>query len=113
MNRGEVQALLKQVASTWPGTPFTDAAVDLWFAACGTLTGPQAAKALAHWAATNSHPPRPADLNGAHRALYPDEFAPHRVDIAPPALAIGPKHEAPDIAHAELARSRAILRGDR
>lgn len=108
MTRDEVRLLLRQVAATWPGTPITHEAVDLWFAACGSLAGEQAAAALAHWTATSSHPPRPADLNAAWRAIDSPPPEP-RAEARRPLIDLPPAHHRPDVAHAELARMRAIL----
>lgn len=108
MNRDEARTLLKQVASTWPGTPVTHEAVDLWLAACHELSGDQAAVALAHWAATESHPPRPADLNAAHRSLNGAPASP-RPELGRAQIHVPPARMAPEIAAAELAKMRALL----
>lgn len=108
MNRDDTRALVRNVASAWPGTPFTADAVELWHATCGHLTADQAAAALVHWTAAESRPPRPADLNAAHRALTAPPPVP-RPDLAPPTLDVADELPPDEYVRAALAEARAII----
>lgn len=107
MNRDEARTLQRQIAQTWPGTPLTHEAVDNLHVAIGHLTADEATAALAHWLGSNSNPPRPNDLRIAHEQITGN--GPKRPEIAPAHVTYAGRREAPDVAHTELAKMRAIL----
>lgn len=109
MNRTESAELLQAVARHYPGrVGITRDTLDRWHHDLAVLTLDQAEAAWAEHRRNCPHPATSADLLGAHRNLTDPEFG-TRPEVAPPAIHVAPAHEAPEVAHAELAKMRAIL----
>ena len=110
MNRTEARDLLVHCARLYPGKiTVNDAVTETWANALFDLTVDDADAALVEHQRTCPHPVTPADLWAAHRRLAgpAPSRRPEHVDRR---MQFAPRNPiADEIAHAELARARAIL----
>lgn len=111
MNTNEAAELLQRVARRYPGRVTISRDIqNQWARDLAPLTPEQADAAWDEHRRTCPHPCEPADLLAAHRHLTLDDTPPARPDLAPPHIDLPPARMSPDIAHAEIARMREILR---
>lgn len=115
MNRSDASSLLNRTARQWPGkTTVNREVLDAWTNALADMPAEAGDAAWHAHVRDCPHPATPADLWAAHRRLAATTTpATPRPELGPPSLELPPAHHRPDIAHAELARARAILRGAR
>lgn len=110
MNTNEAAQFLQAVARAHPGrVTVTRTIAEQWAADLAALTVDEANLAWATWRTDPTHAGHvltAADVIDAHRQATGGS---HRPERAHPLIDLPPAQHRPDIAHAELAKMRAVL----
>lgn len=113
MNPNEAAQFLQAVARAHPGkVTYNRTIAAQWATDLAGISLDDANLAWATWRCDPTHAGHvleARDVIAAHRTATGDPTARPRPEIAPSRITVAGPREAPDIAHAELAKMRAIL----